>query len=113
MTDLSNAPNIIIAEGVVVNGVLSVPGEAVINGYFKGELRARSVVIGAKGEVSGKVICTQIETHGHLEDDIECDALLIARTAFVEGTLSYKTIEIQKGARVSLKFFQKDNRIIS
>ncbi len=94
--------NIIIGDGVTVNGSFTVPGKAMINGSLQGELVADELTIGPQGKVLGKVKVRKADVHGESHESITASEYLIIRsTGQIHGTASYGKIEIERGGLIT------------
>ncbi|MBS4046529.1 MAG: polymer-forming cytoskeletal protein [Alphaproteobacteria bacterium] len=94
--------NIIIGDGVTVNGSFTVPGKAMINGSLQGELVADELTIGPQGKVLGKVKVRKADVHGESHDSITASEYLIIRSSGqIHGTASYGKIEIERGGLIT------------
>lgn len=94
--------NIIIGDGVTVNGSFAVPGKAMINGSLQGELVADEMTIGPQGKVQGKVKVRKADVHGESHESITASEYLIIRsTGQIHGVASYGKIEIERGGLIT------------
>ena len=97
-----NAGELIVGEGVVLNGTLEVPNKALVSGAVNGDLKVLSLAVGITGKIEGKVICQIADIAGHVKDDLRVNELLIIRAgSIISGTIYYKEIEIEKGAKIT------------
>ncbi len=97
-----NAGELIVGEGVVLNGTLEVPNKAIVSGAVNGDLKVLSLAVGITGKIEGKVICQIADIAGHVKDDLRVNELLIIRAgSIISGTIYYKEIEIEKGAKIA------------
>ena len=97
-----NAGELIVGEGVVLNGTLEVPNKATVSGAVNGDLKVLSLAVGITGKIEGKVICQIADIAGHVKDDLRVNELLIIRAgSIISGTIYYKEIEIEKGAKIA------------
>jgi len=97
-----NKGNIIIGDGVAVNGSFTVPGKAMINGSLQGELVADEMTIGPQGKVQGKVRVRKADVHGESHESITASEYLIIRsTGQIHGVASYGKIEIERGGLIT------------
>ena len=97
-----NAGELIVGEGVVLNGTLEVPNKAIVSGAINGDLKVHSLAVGITGKIEGKVICQIADIAGHVKDDLRVNELLIIRAgSIISGTIYYKEIEIEKGAKIT------------
>ena len=97
-----NAGELIVGEGVVLNGTLEVPNKAIVSGAINGDLKVHSLAVGITGKIEGKVVCQVADIAGHVKDDLRVNELLIIRAgSIISGTIYYKEIEIEKGAKIT------------
>jgi cytoskeletal protein CcmA (bactofilin family) len=97
-----NAGDLVVGEGVVLNGTLEVPNKAMVSGAINGDLKVHSLVVGITGKIEGKVICQIADIAGHVKDDLRVHELLIVRAgSTISGNIYYKEIEIEKGAKIA------------
>ncbi len=94
----------IISDAVNFIGDLRSEGALHIDGNAKGTIEADSVTVGTSGSLEGTVSCKKLHIKGNLAGNVTCDELVISHEAHVAGTLAYKTILIQRGARVVGEF---------
>ena len=97
-----NAEDLVVGEGVVLNGTLEVPNKAMISGTINGDLKVHSLAVGITGKIEGKVVCQIADIAGHVKDDLRVNELLIIRAgSIISGNIYYKEIEIEKGAKIA------------
>jgi len=97
-----NAEDLVVGEGVVLNGTLEVPNKAIVSGAINGDLKVRSLAVGITGKIEGKVVCQIADIAGHVKDDLRVNELLIIRAgSIISGHIYYKEIEIEKGAKIA------------
>jgi cytoskeletal protein CcmA (bactofilin family) len=97
-----NAEDLVVGEGVVLNGTLEVPNKAMISGTINGDLKVHSLAVGITGKIEGKVVCQIADIAGHVKDDLRVNELLIIRAgSIISGNIYYQEIEIEKGAKIA------------
>ena len=97
-----NAEDLVVGEGVVLNGTLEVPNKAIVSGAINGDLKVHSLLVGITGKIEGKVVCQIADIAGHVKDDLRVNELLIIRAgSIISGNIYYKEIEIEKGAKIA------------
>ncbi len=97
-----NAEDLVVGEGVVLNGTLEVPNKAMVSGAIIGDLKVHSLSVGITGKIEGKVVCQMADIAGHVKDDLRVNELLIIRAgSIISGHIYYKEIEIEKGAKIA------------
>ena len=90
--------NLFIGSGVIAKGTLNIPGEAIINGTFEGELNAASINVMPAGVVTGKSVADTITVSGKINQSTTAkESLVIDSTGTLAGQVSYGEIEIRKG----------------
>jgi hypothetical protein len=52
------AGDLVVGEGVVLNGTLEMPNKAMVSGAINGDLKVRSLAVGIIGKLEGKVACS-------------------------------------------------------
>ncbi len=96
-----NAEDLVVGEGVVLNGTLEVPNKAMISGTINGDLKVHLLAVEITGKIEGKVVCQIADIAGHVKDDLRVNELLIIRAgSIISGNIYYKEIEIEKGAKI-------------
>jgi len=53
-----NAGDLVVGEGVVLNGTLEMPNKAMVSGAINGDLKVHSLAVGIIGKLEGKVACS-------------------------------------------------------
>ena len=90
----------IVSEGFTIIGELRSNGTLLVEGKVSGTLVAHSVNISATGEVQGEITCTALNIKGLMMGNVVCDELVVASSAHVLGSISYKLISIGSGATI-------------
>ena len=90
----------IITEGFEIKGELHSSGVLHVEGRVSGLLTAHTVHISAGGQVDGQLICTSLTVKGSFSGSAQCEDLVIANTARLDGEISYRFITIGAGAIV-------------
>jgi cytoskeletal protein CcmA (bactofilin family) len=97
-----NTGELVVGEGVVLNGSLEVPDKAWVLGAVNGDLKVHSLTVGSTGEIDGKVDCQLADIAGHVKEDLRVHELLIVRaSSTITGNIFYKEIDIERGAKIS------------
>jgi cytoskeletal protein CcmA (bactofilin family) len=97
-TNPESSNNLIIGQGVVFKGSLSVPNKATVYGTVDGDLTADEIYVGSSGTITGVIKARSIEVEGGLHQSIECsEHLYIRSTGRVSGKLDYSQIQIDRG----------------
>lgn len=97
-----NSNDLVVGEGVVLNGTLEVPKTALVSGVINGDLKVRSLIVGSTGKIEGKVDCQIADIAGHVKDDLLVHELLVVRaSSTISGNIFYKDIDIERGAKIT------------
>lgn len=94
----SNQGNIVIGEGVSAVGNFTVPGLALINGSFKGNLITDELVVGVRGQLVGKVQSRVADVLGRVEEELHVSGKLTVRSSGrIQGLAEYGELEVERG----------------
>lgn len=96
----------IISEGFEFVGTITSEGTLNIAGVVKGKITAKSVLVDIEGQVEGELNADQLMVKGKVIGDVKCQDLNVGPRAYMDGTVSYQNIHIQRGGRVAGKFNQ-------
>ena len=94
----------IISEGFEFVGTITSEGTLNIAGVVKGSITAKSVLIDVEGRVEGELTTDMLMVKGVVVGDVKCQELNVGPRAFMDGTVAYQNIHIQRGGRVAGKF---------
>lgn len=97
----------IIGEGFEFIGTIKSDGVLNVVGIVSGKVTAKSVTVDVGGKVEGELITEQLLVKGTVLGEVICQELNIGPRALVDGAISYQTIHIQRGGRISGKFLKK------
>lgn len=93
---------LLVGEGVTVQGTVRVTGRASVHGIIEGTLQADELVVGPSGQVTGQVSARRIEVSGQTHDTlVATERLLVRSTGIVRGTVRYGELETERGAVIS------------
>jgi cytoskeletal protein CcmA (bactofilin family) len=94
----------IISEGFEFVGTITSEGTLNIAGVVKGKITAKSVLIDVEGQVEGELNADLLMVKGRVLGDVKCQDLNVGPRAYMDGTIAYQNIHIQRGGRVAGKF---------
>ena len=101
-TDKSTEGTLFIGNGVVLKGDVEVPGAASIDGNFEGTLKAKNLIVGPGGHVSGQISCETAEIKGIVEDHLVVrNKLTLRASGSLTGAISYARIMVEEGGSIS------------
>ncbi|WP_024955757.1 bactofilin family protein [Sulfurospirillum arcachonense] len=97
----------IISSGNSIQGTINTSDDLVVFGKTQGKIEAKnSVIVEAKGYVTGQVIANSLFVKGVFEGNAECDIVHIMEGGKVIGDILSTTLIIDKKA-----FFEGNNKI--
>lgn len=102
--DTTNKPSV-ISEGFAFTGEINSTGILHVEGKASGTVTAHSVNVSARGEIEGEVVCNSLNIKGIFSGVAVCEELVIASSAVVKGSISYKYISVGAGAKVEGELF--------
>src|ERR1700750_3296209 len=91
-----------IGAGGTLKGDVEVPGAASVDGKFEGTLKAKTLIVGQTGHVSGQISCETAEIRGMVEDHLTVKSRLVLRsTGSLAGTIAYSKIMVEEGGSIT------------
>ena len=90
----------VISDGVTITGDITTPGTLHINGKLVGDLQAKRVVIGQKGDVQGNVNAAEVALSGRLNGLVTTETLQILASGVIEGRIRCTRLEVDNGAAI-------------
>ena len=110
----ANMPSIVSA-GLQVNGSMVSDGEIQIDGTFEGDLKSRTLIIGAEGLVKGSIVADEVTINGMFEGKIKAKSVILHENSKVIGDITHDLLTVLAGARIegSLKRLSKSDPIRS
>src|SRR6476659_4409059 len=88
-----------IGAGVTVKGAIVVPDSIIVDGVVEGDVTARSIRIGPAGAIKGKVVSTDIDISGVLDESADVKEFLLVRSSGrVEGHVNCGDVQVERGA---------------
>ncbi len=91
-----------IGAGVELKGDVEVPGSASVDGKFEGTLKAKTLIVGQTGHVSGQISVETAEIRGMVEDHLTVKNRLVLRSSgSIAGTIAYSKIMVEEGGSIS------------
>jgi cytoskeletal protein CcmA (bactofilin family) len=98
----------ILSNDLEFEGVIKSDGVLNISSSLKGKVFAKSIFLDVDGIVEGEIQAEVLTIKGKIYGEIHCQDLTIGSRAVIDGTCFYKTINIQRGGRVSGKLTRVD-----
>ncbi len=99
--DQNSEGTIFIGAGVQFKGDMVVPGCASVDGKFEGTLKAKSLIFGQTGHVSGQISVETAEVRGSVGDHLTVQSKLVVRSSgVISGAVSYSKIMVEEGGEL-------------
>ena len=96
----------IVGLGTVVIGEISVPELLVVEGTVEGNVKTKTLRVGANGVIKGKVFASNADIQGVLAEDVEVeDSLLLRSTSRTEGHVKCGKVQVEEGAAIKGDFW--------
>ncbi len=93
--------NLTVGAGVTMNGTMTVPGEALIDGAVLVMLTASSVHITENGQVNGVTTADHVRIAGKVsQTTVAKNTLVIETSGTAAGDIAYANLEIAKGGNI-------------
>jgi len=93
---------LLIGEGVTVQGTVRVTGRASVYGVVEGTLQADELVVGPGGQVTGQISARRVEVSGQTQETlVATERLLVRSTGVVRGAVRYGELETERGAVIA------------
>jgi len=98
MADTNPPGSLFVGDGVFMQGTMTVPGVASVDGKLQGQLTADVIAIQTNGSVDGKTTANHIKVAGSLTDTTVANRTLVVESSgVIAGSITYAEMEIKKG----------------
>lgn len=89
-----------LIQGTLIKGDVFAEGDFRIDGVIEGNIDCKGkVVVGAKGETRGKILCENAELHGKVDGTVEAlNNVSLKQTSVFHGEMITKSLDIEPGA---------------
>jgi cytoskeletal protein CcmA (bactofilin family) len=94
----------VLGPDIAINGDLSAKVDLHLDGRVNGDISCAALIQGEASEVKGSVVAVSARVSGSIIGSITAGALVILKTARIEGDVAYGTLTIEEGAQVDGKF---------
>jgi cytoskeletal protein CcmA (bactofilin family) len=96
------ANSVFIGKGTTFTGTISSEGLVVINGNYTGSVHASKIQVGEMGFFNGKAVADDLDIQGKAGNNLIANKYLrIRSTAAVTGKISYKVVDLDRGAKIN------------
>lgn len=90
-----------ISAGTTIRGEIQSPNDIIVDGNFEGKIISQSrVIVGAKANIKGDVICNNCDFSGKIEGNFFVkDTLSLSGSCIVNGDLHIKRLQVELDAK--------------
>ena len=99
----------VVAAGVTIRGDIEGPTDLHVQGKVLGDVSVQGLILDADGEIDGSVMAAAVVISGHVSGPVEAKAVHIKPSGRVEGDVTYATLQIDNGARLSGRLIISDD----
>ena len=83
-----------------VKGNINATADLHIDGRVEGDINCTNLVQGETSEITGAIVARSARLSGKINGSIACGALVVLKTARIDGDVSYDTLTIEQGAMI-------------
>jgi len=92
----------VIGRGTRLKGEIEAGGDVIVEGEVEASIQAATIRVHAGGSVSGDVNVTNAEVRGRFEGTLNvAECLTLTGDGHVSGTIRYRELKVDKGARLT------------
>ena len=92
-----SAPSIISGD-ILLNGNVSTSGDIHIDGEIRGNVRARSLTIGATAVLTGDIVAEDVTVYGRVVGHVTARRVRLCTKSRVEGDIWHESLTVEDGA---------------
>ncbi len=96
--EIEKFSQMIIWEGVVINGDVKSDGSLIVEGEVNGTISCPDITICPSGSIEGDIVGGNVVIEGHLKGNIEAQSISIVRQGVVRGDIASQLLSIEHGA---------------
>lgn len=100
---MSGATFSVLGADLAIKGDLSATADLHVDGKVEGDITCAALVQGQSSVIAGAIRAESARLAGTVKGSISAGALVVLKTARIEGDVSYDTLTIEQGARVDGK----------
>jgi cytoskeletal protein CcmA (bactofilin family) len=87
-----------LASDLTFEGNVTGPGELVVDGTVRGDVKVARLTVGETGNVEGSVMADYVEVRGRVVGGVTGKQVKLISTAYVDGDISHEQLAIDVGA---------------
>ena len=96
--EIEKFSQMIIWEGVVINGDVKSDGSLIVEGEVNGTISCPDITVCPSGSIEGDIVGENVVIEGHLNGNIEAQSISIVRQGVVRGDIASQLLSIEHGA---------------
>lgn len=100
----------VIGADIAIRGDIDAQTDLHVDGTVTGDLTCATLVQGEGSVIEGAIVAESARLSGKVKGTIEARALVVLKSARIEGDVSYETLTIEQGAVVAGRFQLRDRR---
>ena len=98
----------VLGADVAIKGDLTARADLHIDGKVEGDIACTSLVQGESSEIRGAVTAETARLAGKVTGSITAGALVVLKSARIEGDVFYDSLTIEQGAQVEGRFSHRE-----
>ena len=87
-----------LASDLTFEGNVTGPGELVVDGTVRGDVKVSRLTVGETGNVEGNVMADYVEVRGRVVGGVTGKQVKLVSTAYVDGDVTHEQLAIDTGA---------------
>ncbi len=87
-----------LASDLTFEGNVAGPGELVVDGTVRGDVKVARLTVGETGNIEGNVMADYVEVRGRVVGGVAGKQVKLVSTAYVDGDISHEQLAIDVGA---------------
>lgn len=89
-----------LCSDTVIRGDIEASADLHFDGRVEGDITCASFVQGAESEISGNIKADSARIAGRIRGTVTARNVVIEKTAYIEGDVSYDSLTVEQGARI-------------
>ena len=99
--DAGEQTSTVIGADVVVRGDIEGPTDLHVQGRVLGKVSVTGLILDEDAEIDGPVTAEAVVISGHVNGPVEARAVHVKSSGRIEGDVTYASLQIEAGARLS------------
>ena len=93
----------ILLSDVSIEGDIVEKDKIILDAKVGGDIKADEIHTHSNSNIKGNITAKNASLGGKLKGNVNCDKIIIKKTAEIEGVLNQKTLSIEEGANLKIK----------